>query len=107
MRGLRLLILCLSIPFITQACGGVEIVVTPAPPTKIGTFTPIPTFTQQPLIPTKAVTQIPTATPQQGPYVPYYVTTSADNVNLRTQPGTLFPVSRLLANGTRLQVMGH
>jgi uncharacterized protein YraI len=107
MRGLRLLILCLSIPFITQACGGVEIVVTPAPPTEIATFTPIPTFTQRPSIPTKALTQTPTATPEKGPYVAYFVTTSADNVNLRTQPGTLFPVSRLLANGTRLEVLGH
>jgi hypothetical protein len=107
MRGLRLLILGLFIPFITQACGGVEIVVTPAPSAEIATFTPIPTFTRQPSIPTKAVAQIPTATPDQGPYVLYYVTTSADNVNLRTLPGTLFPVSRLLANGTRLQVLGH
>ena len=107
MRGLRLLILGLSIPFITQACGGVEIVVTPATSTEIGTFTPIPTFTKQPSIPTKAIAHIPTATPDQGRYVPYYVATSADNVNLRTQPGTLFPVSRLLANGTRLEVVGH
>lgn len=107
MRGLKLLIVGLCMPFITQACGGVELVVTPAPSTEIGTFTPIPTFTHLPPIPTKAMVQIPTATPTQGPYVPYYVITSADNVNLRTLPGTLFPVSRLLANGTRLQVWGH
>lgn len=107
MRGLKLLILGLCIPFITQACNGVEVVVTPALSTGIGTFTPIPTFTRQPSIPTKAVAQVPTATPNQGPYVPYYVATSADNVNLRTLPGTLFPVSRLLANGSRLQVLGH
>jgi len=84
-----------------------EVVVTPAPSNGIIRFTPIPTLTQMPALSTKAIVQISTSTAAQGPYIPYSVTTSADNVNLRTGPGTLFPVSRLLDNGTRLQVVGH
>lgn len=92
---------------LAQGCSGVEIVVTPAP-TPIGVkFTPIPTLTTQPPLPTKAIVQLATSTLDQRPFTSFYVTTSADNVNLRTEPGTLFPVSRLLANGTRLQVWGH
>jgi hypothetical protein len=37
---------------------------------------------------------------------PVYVRTIVQNVNLRTNPGTLFPVSRVLPQGTRLQVLG-
>ncbi len=32
---------------------------------------------------------------------------SANNVNLRTGPGTVFPVSRLLMLHTRLELLGH
>jgi hypothetical protein len=35
-----------------------------------------------------------------------FVRTVAQNVNLRTNPGTLFPVSRVMPEGTRLQVLG-
>ena len=63
------------------------------------TFTPLSTFT---------VTSIPTdaSLPSVTPSGPVYVRTTAQNVNLRTQPGTLFPVSRVMAQGTRLQVLG-
>jgi hypothetical protein len=101
------LIVAVSFLTIAQGCSGVEIVVTPAPSPTVRSFTPIPTLTHTVLPPTQGSYLIPTFTPVPGPYVPYYVTTSADNVNLRTEPGTLFPVSRLLANGTRLQVQGH
>ena len=96
--------MALSLFTIVQGCSGVEIVVTPRPSPIIQSFTPIPTLTHTAIIPTKSIVLIPTFTPVPGPYVPFYVSTSADNVNLRTEPGTLFPVSRLLANGTRLQV---
>jgi hypothetical protein len=115
----KLLLLCLSGLLLTQGCSEFEIVVTPAPTHVINLFTPIPTFTLPPpptstfvaqlpasTIPTIS-TQIPAFTPGNGPQPSIYVTTSADNVNLRTRPGTLFPVSRLLANGTRLQVQGR
>jgi hypothetical protein len=115
----KLSILGLSVLLLTQGCGSIEIVVTPAPTQVINVFTPIPTFTLRPQpsaaftpqIPaptaTTGTTQLPTFTPGPGSHPSFYVTTSADNVNLRTKPGTLFPVSRLLANGTRLQVQGR
>lgn len=63
-------------------------------------FTPVPTLTATTSIPTDMATPVVTA---NGPY---YVRTGAQNVNLRTQPGALFPVSRVMAQGTRLQVLG-
>jgi len=63
------------------------------------TFTPIHTLTAT-IVPTIAVTSVVTASG------PYYIFTSAQNVNLRIQPGTLFQVSRVMAQGTRLQVLG-
>lgn len=61
--------------------------------------TPIPTFTAT-SIPTGVVTPVITASE------PFYIHTREQSVNLRTQPGTLFPVSRVMAQGTRLQVLG-
>ena len=68
---------------------------------------PIPTFTGVP-VPTVTAISIPT---DDSPAVattsgPFYVHTSVQNVNLRTQPGTLFRVSRVMPQGTRLQVLG-
>ncbi len=62
-------------------------------------FTPIPTllFTS---VPTVVVNDVVTAGGA------YYIFTRAQNVNLRTQPGFLFQVSRVMAQGTRLQVLG-
>ena len=75
------------------------------------TFTAIPTYTAAPptLVPTVVVsTQGPAATmPPATASGKLYVVVSADNVNLRTRPGTVFPVSRLLAKGTRLELLGH
>jgi SH3-like domain-containing protein len=92
-------------------CGGVNIIITPGVPSPPVSFTPIPTLTPRLTLEatSKAVipTPQPTTTLERGSFIPYFVATSADNVNLRTQPGTLFPVSRLLAKGTRLQVLGH
>jgi len=56
------------------------------------TFTPIAEVT-----PTHEIAHIPTAV---------FGATSAENVNLRTLPGMLFPVSRVMAQGTRLQIVG-
>ncbi len=63
-------------------------------------FTPIPTLT------VASVPTIVAATPVITTSGPYYIFTRAQNVNLRTQPGTLFQVSRVMAQGTRLQVLG-
>jgi hypothetical protein len=71
-------------------------------------FTPIPTFTRTPEI---AVQFIPCATPLETDtafkFLPFPAAITADNVNLRTHAGTLFPVSRLLARGTHVMVHGH
>jgi len=57
--------------------------------------------------PTAAETKIPipSATAQWNGGV--YTYTSVDNVNLRTNPGTLFQVSRVLPKNTRLEVLGR
>lgn len=90
-------------------CGGVSVVVTPnptlVPPTS--TFTPIPTLvpavTPSPVGPAA----LPSPTPFLGTFTPYYLVTTVENGNLRTEPGTTFPVSRVMAKGTRLLVNGH
>ena len=70
------------------------------------------TLTAQPIdftaIPTFTATSLPTVVNNAVATVsgPFYITTRAQNVNLRTQPGTLFPVSRVMSQGTRLQVLG-
>jgi len=62
---------------------------------------PIATHTQ---IPT--VTSIPaSATPQD--FGDVYVYTTEENVNLRTNPGLLFTVSRVMAKNTRLRLLGQ
>lgn len=70
-------------------------------------FSPVPIFTSKP-VPTSTTTSIPT---EDSPAVvtssgPLYINTSVQNVNLRTLPGTLFPVSRVMPQGTRLQALG-
>ena len=60
-------------------------------------FTPIPTLTAT-SVPTDAINPVVTVSG------PYYVHTGEQNVNLRTQPGILFPVSRVMPQGTRLQI---
>jgi hypothetical protein len=78
------------------------------------TLTAIPAdFTQ---IPTLSETPVPTAANLSTPGSPVptvatadepvYVRTIVQNVNLRTNPGTLFQVSRVMPEGTRLQVLG-
>lgn len=57
------------------------------------TRTPVPTST-------------PSVTPTERSFGEVYVYTSAENVNLRVQPGMLFQVSRVLALKTRLRLLG-
>jgi len=70
-------------------------------------YTQIPTLTETPA-PTVAnlstpASPVPTIATANGPV---YVRTIVQNVNLRTFPGTLFQVSRVMPQGTRLQVLG-
>ncbi len=105
----------LPIPFLllgVLACG---VTGTPMPtPDTLGTIV-AETLTSMPVIPTQTV-----ATPDQAIFSPIpplpsstpeavgtrYVRTQAQNVNLRVNPGRLFKVSRVLAQGTRLQLLG-
>lgn len=59
------------------------------------TNTSVPTLTSAPA----------SATPEKFGGV--YVYTTVENVNLRTNPGTLFTVSRVMPQGTRLQLLGR
>ena len=59
------------------------------------TATPLPTVTPVPVSPTP------------GEFGEVYVSTTAENVNLRTNPGLLFTVSRVLAQNTRLRLLGQ
>jgi hypothetical protein len=109
----RLILGILIILFFTLSCGGAMIGGTPTHPIATAGFTPIPTLT--PRLAPKATSLVTngdsssqlTTTPDSQSFSSYFVNTSADNVNLRTLPGTLFPVSRLLVKGTRLKVLGR
>jgi uncharacterized protein YraI len=52
--------------------------------------------------PAATATEVPTAV-----FVPYTAQTITENVNLRLGPGTLFRVSRVMAQGTTLEVHGR
>jgi SH3-like domain-containing protein len=98
--------------FFVIAC---EVIGTPAPtPDTLGTVV-AETLTSMPVIPTQVE-----STPVPGTITPIpafsslapeavgtqYVYTQAQNVNLRVNPGRLFKVSRVLPQGTRLQLLG-
>ncbi len=84
------------------------------PPDTLGTVV-AKTLTSMPVIPT-----LVEATPNADTFTPIpipasstpeavgaqYVTTQAQNVNLRVNPGRLFKVSRVMSQGTRLQLLG-
>lgn len=60
--------------------------------------------------PDPVFTSIPTLTvvpPTPEPFGEIYVYTSVQNVNLRTNPGTLFMVSRVMPQNTRLRLLGQ
>jgi SH3-like domain-containing protein len=48
-----------------------------------------------------------TTAPTEVVFTPYEVRTTTQNVNLRIGPGTLFQVSRVMAEGTTLEVTGQ
>ena len=69
----------------------------PAPSTE--TQLPLPSFT---------ATFVPSITPEPSatPFTPFAASVWADNVNVRTNPGYLFPSLKLLAKGTKFTVLG-
>lgn len=66
-----------------------------------------PTGTQ-PISPTLTplITPTETAVPTPTTFVPFTSSVWADNVNVRTNPGYLFPAVRLLAKATHLTILG-
>lgn len=65
---------------------------------------------QTPDEPAPVSTSIPTLTvepPTPEPFGEIYVFTTVQNVNLRTNPGTLFSVSRVMPQNTRLRLLGQ
>jgi hypothetical protein len=70
--------------------------------------TPIPTLTTETPVSTATILSTSTdASPADATAnEPVFVRTIVQNVNLRTNPGTLFQVSRVMPEGTRLQVLG-
>ncbi len=87
---------CSSSPSIPT--GTPTAVASPAP----SVFTPIPTLAGR-----AGVTLTPTLPAQPTPFVPFYVTTSADNVVLRSNPGYLFDAQLVLKDGSSLLVLGR
>jgi len=100
----------LPVPVLLLAVLACGVTGTPAPtPDTLGTVV-AETLTSMPVIPTQTV-----ATPDQAIFSPIpplpsstseavgtrYVRTQAQNVNLRVNPGRLFKVSRVLAQGPR------
>ena len=71
------------------------------------TYTPIPIPTKTPFpTATESITPLETHTAVATASGSVFVRTIVQNVNLRTNPGTLFPVSRVMPQGTRLQILG-
>ena len=72
------------------------------------TLTAQPTLPIPTSIPPSTVTSLPTdaSPPAVTASGPLTVSTVVQNVNLRTGPGVLFTVSRVMPQGTRLQVLG-
>ena len=108
LKSIPILVLVLAV----LACG---VTGTPAPtPDKLGTVV-AETLTSMPVVPTQVESTPAPATftpiPMPASSTPdavgaWYVYTQAQNVNLRVNPGRLFKVSRVLAQGTRLQLLG-
>lgn len=71
------------------------------------TLAPFQTETMPPSPPeSPSITPTETAASSPTPFVPFTASVWADNVNVRTNPGYLFPALRLLAKGTTLTVLG-
>ena len=56
---------------------------------------------------TATLTSITTPTPSPTPYAPFHATAMVDNLNLRTNPGTLFPALLMMQKDTSLLVLGQ
>jgi hypothetical protein len=113
LRVAFILLLALSLACSSQ----VTVFETPAPPNVetlvAGTLVALtgnaPTAT---IVPTSTFIFVPTLastppSPTPGEYGEVYLYTAVDNVNLRTNPGLLFTVSRVMPKNTRLLLVGQ
>jgi len=99
---MKLKTLFLLLLIFAAACGPLpQIVVTPATPTS-PTFTPISTLTLAPITPSPVV--VPTSAPSSSTVL---VDVLADNVMLRSNPGTLFPAIRAMSSKETLTAFGR
>jgi SH3-like domain-containing protein len=74
-----------------------------------GTLTQLPLYTEAKppsSTETPSITSTETAAPSSTPFVPFTASVWAENVNVRTNPGYLFPALRLIAKGTTLTILG-
>ena len=107
---IKLALLILLIMTMTYGCSITEMPVEPsAAPVVTKTLTRLPIQTEAK--PTQAtVTRSATATEtvvaSPTPFVPFNASVWADNVNVRTNPGYLFPALNLIAKGTTLTILG-
>jgi hypothetical protein len=74
----------------------------PEPPVVLPTLTLLPTA-----IGVTTLTPIPTLALSPTPYVPFHAAAMVDNLNLRTNPGTLFPALLMMQKDTSLLVLGQ
>jgi uncharacterized protein YraI len=82
---------------------------TPSTPMDVVTSSPLPTLMetlQPPATYTSTIMPSSTASPSATPFAPFAASVWADNVNVRTNPGYLFPSLRLIAQGTSLTILG-
>ena len=97
---------------ISLACSSNVSIVETAPPVNAETLVAetMAVYTQQ--APSITATYVPTATsipvsPTTESFREIYIYTTVQNVNLRTNPGTLFTVSRVMPKNTRLLLLGQ
>jgi hypothetical protein len=76
-------------------------------PTELSDPQSAPSETAFPTPPATLSPPTPSATSSPTPFVPFRVSIWADNVNLRADPGYLFPVIRILRQGTPLRLKGR
>lgn len=106
----RVSLLCLT-SILIASCGAPAETASPGEVQTVVAVT-IAAMTRSAPTPTmNAPTEMPPPQPQQTPtepvFKPYSVQTIVQNVNLRVGPGTLFKVSRVMAQGTTLEVIGR
>jgi hypothetical protein len=108
----RFVIAFIALVILSLACSSqVTIYKTPSPPNvETVVAATLAVFTQN--APKATATNVPTATsvpasPTAEAFGEVYVYTVVDNVNLRTQPGMFFQVSRVMPKDTKLKLLGR